>query len=86
VRLIQALALAWRTTNERQRTATLNQENYLVEEGLVTSLMEDGRLTIKMQDKEVVALPVTDEPFEPGMFVWVSRTKEGVIVHGSVKQ
>jgi len=85
VRLIQALQLVWRTTNERERTAHVNQEEYLIEEALVTTLMEDGRLTVKMQDREVVAVPVTDEPFEVSMRVWVSRTKEGVIVHGSIK-
>jgi len=85
MRLIQALGLIWRSANERQRTAPINQEESLIEEALVTSLMEDGRLTVKMQDKEVVAVPVTDEPFEASMRIWVSRTKEGVIVHGSVK-
>jgi len=85
MRLIQALELVWRTADERQRTATINREDFLIEEALVTSLMEDGRLTVKLEDKEVVATPVTDEPFEVSMRVWVSRTKEGVIVHGSIK-
>lgn len=85
MRLIQALELVWRTTNERQRTATLNQQNSVIEEAFVTTVMEDGRLTVKMEDKQAVAVPVTDEPFQVGMRVWVSRTKEGVIIHGSIK-
>jgi hypothetical protein len=57
------------------------------EQGTIASVSGIGNVVVTLDEgRTVSASPTTDEPFEAGHRVWVSKTEQGgYIVHGGVR-
>lgn len=57
-----------------------------VDQGTVVSVDRTSGATVQLRNVVVQCDQVTDEPFEAGQAVYVSRTVDGAyVIHGSVK-
>ena len=85
MRLIEAVRLIGQSANPSTPQPSGGGSGTFFDQAVVESVSPLGILSVKCSAGSVTATPVTDEPIQTGMLVWVSQSSEGYIAHGGVR-